>query len=1099
MKLELVGVARAVRADGRAVALAARDAALLAWLALEGATPRARLAALLWPEADSKDGRNTLRQRLFHLRKQCGELVCGTASLRLADGVHHDLADAAGVLGDLHFDDAAELERWLEERRRARGGAARLDLEREVRRLESVGELAAALDAAQSLLQRDLLSEAAHRQVMRLHYLRGDRAAALLAFDRCERILKDEVGTRPSTGTLTLLRTIEHVDLQAWRRGQPLPASALRPPQLVGRATELGALGQAWRAQRLFLVTGQAGAGKSRLLEALLEGEPGALLVRGRPGDDKVPMATLDRLIHRVRERWPEVGAAAAYGRFLARLSGPVDGEAPSVQSVVPSVAELLRVGRMHGLSALILDDLQFADPASVDIWHELLLWPALAGLRFGFASRTDGEAAAARVAALGARSDAVVVALPPLEAAAIGPLVASLGLTGVDVDAVATALVRRIGGNPLHLLETIRHALEKHGQLRADGLEAPARVTDLLEQRLLGLEPGGLLIARIAAVAGHEFGPELAAVVSRRDVLELADAWHALERQGLLDARGFMHDLIGEAAHRLLPQPIARVLHARVAAFLGERGASPARLAHHWLCAGDDAAAVPHLVAAARQAWHLGRSLETREAFYRAAAIEVTRGRRDAAFDLLFDCAEALTELGPAEAFRDVIERLEPLAHTVSQRARVFIFHAVARYQQGDDADFLARVDEALALAVACGDTTVEAECHFAHGYCAAYEGRLGEALGHLGTAAELSRAGGREARATAIDMNMDLILLWTGQARLALERQRALQVRVGPGGESKLLAQVIARQAVSEIHLGHFAAARTTARRGLEALHETDMIIIDFASNLRMGIDVLRRCGHWTEALDALERTRERVDPEGDPQQRLAETLADIYLDLGRADLAHRQIERFAGASQHLARVRQRLLLLRWGYRLGTGGSIETAAGVAEAMRSENVVIACELVLMAGRAVESDLSADSCAALAARCEAEGLREQLLPLRALCAWLCARDGPAAAAELELGHAERLWDEGDVGASTPLCGLWLARALRALGRPEAATSAAQRALDWLAERVRDDVPPAFRASFLERNPVHRELAEGARALPVGSAVAPPARCERPLP
>jgi hypothetical protein len=94
-------------------------------------------------------------------------------------------------------------------------------------------------------------------------------------------------------------------------------------------------------------------------------------------------------------------------------------------------------------------------------------------------------------------------------------------------------------------------------------------------------------------------------------------------------------------------PQPIARVLHGRVATHLAGNGASAARLAHHLLSAGDDTAAVPHLARAARQAWHLGRSRETREAYFRAAAIELANGKPDAAFDLLFDCAESMTELG--------------------------------------------------------------------------------------------------------------------------------------------------------------------------------------------------------------------------------------------------------------------------------------------------------------------------------------------------------------------------------------------------------------------------------------------------------------------
>ena len=67
MRLELSDLALAAHADGSSVALAPRDAALLAWLVLEGPTPRARLADLLWPASGPEAARNTLRQRLFQL------------------------------------------------------------------------------------------------------------------------------------------------------------------------------------------------------------------------------------------------------------------------------------------------------------------------------------------------------------------------------------------------------------------------------------------------------------------------------------------------------------------------------------------------------------------------------------------------------------------------------------------------------------------------------------------------------------------------------------------------------------------------------------------------------------------------------------------------------------------------------------------------------------------------------------------------------------------------------------------------------------------------------------------------------------------------
>src|SRR5689334_15129214 len=67
------------------IALGAREGVLLAWLALEGPTPRARMARLLWPDSEPEAARNALRQRLFHLKRLAGEaLVTGSTTLSLA-------------------------------------------------------------------------------------------------------------------------------------------------------------------------------------------------------------------------------------------------------------------------------------------------------------------------------------------------------------------------------------------------------------------------------------------------------------------------------------------------------------------------------------------------------------------------------------------------------------------------------------------------------------------------------------------------------------------------------------------------------------------------------------------------------------------------------------------------------------------------------------------------------------------------------------------------------------------------------------------------------------------------------------------------------
>ena len=61
------------------------DAVLLAWLVIESPTSRERLAAMLCPASGLAQARNTLRQRLFQLKKPLGmDVAIGSPTLALA-------------------------------------------------------------------------------------------------------------------------------------------------------------------------------------------------------------------------------------------------------------------------------------------------------------------------------------------------------------------------------------------------------------------------------------------------------------------------------------------------------------------------------------------------------------------------------------------------------------------------------------------------------------------------------------------------------------------------------------------------------------------------------------------------------------------------------------------------------------------------------------------------------------------------------------------------------------------------------------------------------------------------------------------------------
>jgi tetratricopeptide (TPR) repeat protein len=254
--------------------------------------------------------------------------------LRLAPGVAVDLDgdapdfDAALLAGTPHEDDAVQ--DWLDDARR-RWLARRADrMSGLAARHEAAGALAAALALTEQLLVLEPLLEHAWRRLMRLHFLRGDRGAAVAAFERCERVLRDELGLAPSPETQALLAQVETLAEAAPPPSRaPLPPALLRPPRLVGRVAEREALAGAWQAGRAFLLVGEAGLGKSRLLADIAQGRERVLQVAALPGDETVSYALMLRLLRALAAGgpadalWPTGPARQELARLLPELGPP--------------------------------------------------------------------------------------------------------------------------------------------------------------------------------------------------------------------------------------------------------------------------------------------------------------------------------------------------------------------------------------------------------------------------------------------------------------------------------------------------------------------------------------------------------------------------------------------------------------------------------------------------------------------------------------------------------------------------------------------------------------------------------------------------------
>lgn len=767
--------------------LSRHDAALLALLALEGELARDRIAAWLWPDTAIKNANINLRQHVFKLRKTCGHpLVHAGLTLRLAEGVTVDLLHLAPLPdGELlaSFDgaegDAFDL--WL---RAARGQLARQRLDQLVGHaaaLESAGELAAAIALTERIVQAWPLHEHSWRRLMRLHYQRGDRASAIDAFERFERLVREEQGSRPSAETLALLDSVERLQPPLAPPPQP-PAWLQHPPVLVGREDALAQLHAAWHSARAALVLGEGGIGKSRLLAEFVRQRPDVLLRRARPGEAASAYATAVLLLRELLTRWPvelDADTRAELARLLPNLGTAPQGDAQQVL-LWQAVETLLRGACALGLQALVVDDLHFADAASLELLRWLVASPDLVVLRFAFAARPNEPGAAALLADwTGDSSRVEPVRLGPLSLPQLRQLLQSLPMPAAipahGLAEQAEALHRHAGGHPFYTLETIKAGWRQAPATPATpaALSAPASVQAMLERSFKGLSPAARELAAVVALAAADWQPELAVQVLQRPLLALAPVWAELEAAQLMRGHDFAHDLVRECALGLLPAAWRLSLHGQLAQAMAMQPAmDPARVAEHCWAAERWLDAARTLRQAAQHSRSAGRLAEHEAQLERAAQASARAGDAAGQFDALADAAAAaMMRLGPADAATR-LQTLESLATADALQARLDLLWAEHHFNLGDYAQALQHSARAVALAPAGG--TLHHDAQVVHGRALALTGRALEAVPQLRQAATAAAALGlveQEANACAA---LAHALQVGGQIGLALQAQQ-------------------------------------------------------------------------------------------------------------------------------------------------------------------------------------------------------------------------------------------------------------------------------------------------------------------------------------
>ena len=416
-------------------------------------------------------------------------------------------------------------------------------------------------------------------------------------------------------------------------------------PELIGRRAELAALlselaDTVTGGGRLMLIQGDAGVGKTRLVQTFAERAAGAgatVLTGGcLQFEADIPYAPFVEALRSLPGALPGTG------------SGDRAGEFRRVADAIAAAGDGQPVG-------LVIEDLHWADASTRDLLLYLHRAVSNAPVLLVGTHRTDEIGAdhpVAKLVADLARSPRTErLALAPLDRAEVITLAGAI-LGAPPAGDMIDALVARAEGNPF-FTEELLAAWPTRG-------EVPGTVREVVITRLARLSTAAQQLARLASVVGRTVPHDLLAGIAGMPPAELDAALRELVDHGQLvsappDAYAFRHALIQESLYRDLLPGERRHTHALVArclrdraelAVAGSAAGVAAELAHHWDAAGDQAEALTASMIAAEAADH-GLAPAEAHAHYERA-LRHWHASSDVALDSLLErAAEAASLAG--------------------------------------------------------------------------------------------------------------------------------------------------------------------------------------------------------------------------------------------------------------------------------------------------------------------------------------------------------------------------------------------------------------------------------------------------------------------
>ncbi len=367
---------------------------------------------------------------------------------------------------------------------------------------------------------------------------------------------------------------------------------------LIGRDIELAMLAglvkevAAGRGSAV-LIEGEPGIGKSALVRAALIGaaDVGCQVFWGA-GDELGQALPLLPLLEGLRVREPSTNPRRETIVRLLRGEVAADRGADVSAALAEQLLALVAEQCAAQPTILVIDDLQWADQASIALWGRLArsvpqVPLLLVGMMRPVPKRND------LLALRRAVGDAARLQLSGLCAPAVAELVAAL--VGGEPDGKLLRLADGAAGNPLYVTELVAALTRSSGVIITGGRaaeltngSAPSSLSAAIADRL-GFVSGPVReVLRAAALLGVDFAVRDLAIVLGSGVADLVPAVDEARAAGVLaesgSGLGFRHPLIRAALYEEMPVPVRAAWHRDAGRALAEAGAPTDRVARQLL-----------------------------------------------------------------------------------------------------------------------------------------------------------------------------------------------------------------------------------------------------------------------------------------------------------------------------------------------------------------------------------------------------------------------------------------------------------------------------------------------------------------------------------